>query len=152
VAEDHGSQIALAVAKRLVVVAQRQGGQSQFSPFLTAPANSASPIAKVQAYVMEHIGGTLPVEKLAEVAGMSPRSFARVFVAETGVTPHEFIDRARIDTARNLLEGGDLPLKAVAYHAGFTSADRMRLVFAKQLGISPAQYRANFQHRPTSVA
>jgi transcriptional regulator GlxA family with amidase domain len=149
VTEDHGPQVALAVAKRLVVVAQRQGGQSQFSPFLTVPANSTSPIAKVQAHVMEHIGSTLPVEKLAEIAGMSSRSFARSFVEEAGVTPHEFIERARVDAARNLLEGSDLPLKAVAYHCGFATTDRMRLVFAKRLGLSPAQYRASFQHRPS---
>jgi transcriptional regulator GlxA family with amidase domain len=102
----------------------------------------------VQAYVMEHIGSTFPVDKLAEIAGMSQRSFARSFVEETGATPHEFIERARVDTARNLLEGSDLPLKAIAYHCGFNTADRMRIVFAKRLGISPAQYRVNFQHRP----
>jgi len=152
VTEDYGAQIALAVAKRLVVVAQRQGGQSQFSPFLTAPTDGTSPIAKVQAYVMEHIGSTFPVDKLAEIAGMSQRSFARSFVEATGATPHEFIERARVDTARNLLEGSDLPLKAVAYHCGFNTADRMRIVFAKRLGISPAQYRVNFQHRPVAAS
>lgn len=145
VAADHGAQVALKVAKRLVVVAQRQGGQSQFSPFLTAPANDDSPIARVQAHVMDHIADAFPVEKLAEIAGMSPRNFARQFVEETGVTPHEFIERARVDVARNLLEGSDLALKAVAYHSGFSNPDRMRIVFAKRLGISPAQYRANFQ-------
>ncbi|MDY0884729.1 GlxA family transcriptional regulator [Dongia soli] len=145
VAEDHGPQVSLKVAKRLVVVAQRQGGQSQFSPFLTAPAKDGSPIARVQAHVMEHIADAFPVEKLAEIAGMSPRNFARQFVEETGVTPHEFIERARVDVARNLLEGSDLALKAVAYHSGFSNPDRMRIVFAKRLGVSPAQYRASFQ-------
>ena len=97
---------------------------------------------------MEHIGNPLSVGKLAEIAGMSPRSFARSFVEETGATPHEFIERARIDTARNLLEGSDLPLKAVAYHCGFNTADRMRIVFTKRLGLSPAQYRQSFQRHP----
>lgn len=145
VAEDHGPQVALAVAKRLVVVAQRQGGQSQFSPFLSAPADATSPIAKVQAHVMAHIKDDLSVTKLAEVAGMSARNFARSFVEEMGATPHDFIEGARIDKARNLLEGGDLALKAVAFESGFTSPDRMRLVFLKRLGLSPAQYRASFQ-------
>jgi len=145
VAEDHGQQVALAVAKRLVVVAQRQGGQSQFSPFLTAPADAASPIAKVQAHVMAHIKDDLSVNKLAEIAGMSPRNFARSFVEEMGATPHDFIEGARIDKARNLLEGSHLALKAVAYESGFTNPDRMRLVFLKRLGLSPMQYRASFQ-------
>src|ERR1700761_913948 len=74
VAEDHGAQVALAVAKRLVVFAQRRGGQSQFSPYLTAPADERSPVAKVQAYTMEHVRERLSVEKLAEVAGMSART------------------------------------------------------------------------------
>jgi transcriptional regulator GlxA family with amidase domain len=145
VAEHHGAQVSLAVAKRLVVVAQRQGGQSQFSPFLTAPADPDSPIAKVQAHVMQHIGATFTVEALAQVAGMSGRNLARLFVQETGVTPHEFVERARVDAARNLLEGSDRALKAVAYDCGFGSPDRMRIVFAKRLGVTPAQYRASFR-------
>lgn len=151
VAEDHGAQVALSVAKRLVVVAQRQGGQSQFSPFLTAPSDAASPLAKVQAFVMAHLKDEMPVAKLAEIAGMSARNFARSFVEETGVTPHDFIAGARIDKARNLLEGSDLALKAVAYESGFTNPDRMRLVFLKRLGLSPAQYRANFRREGSSA-
>jgi transcriptional regulator GlxA family with amidase domain len=147
VAEDHGARVALSVAKRLGVVAQRQGGQSQFSPFLTAPADRDSPIAKVQTHVMKDVGGHFQVDKLAEIAGMSKRNFARLFVRETGITPHEFIERARLDAARNLLEGSDLPLKSVAYSCGFQTADRMRVIFAKRLGISPVQYRASFRRQ-----
>ncbi|MDR6289805.1 MULTISPECIES: GlxA family transcriptional regulator [Inquilinus] len=147
VKEHHGPAVALAVAKRLVVVAQRQGGQSQFSPFLTVPADDGSPIARAQAHVMEHIGADITVDALAEVAGMSARNLARLFVNETGVTPHEFVERARVDAARNLLEGSDRALKAVAYDCGFGSPDRMRIVFAKRLGVTPAQYRASFRVR-----
>ena len=147
VAEHHGARVALAVAKRLVVVAQRQGGQSQFSPFLTAPADPDSPIARVQAHVMQHIGASFTVEDLARVAGMSGRNLARLFVQQTGVTPHEFVERARVDAARNLLEGSDRALKAVAYDCGFGGADRMRIVFARRLGVTPARYRASFRVR-----
>jgi transcriptional regulator GlxA family with amidase domain len=145
VAEDHGAGVALAVAKRLVVVAQRQGGQSQFSPFLAVRADETSPIARVQAHVMAHIAEDFTIAKLAEIAGMSARNFARHFVEEAKVTPAEFVERARIDTARNLLEGSDLAMKAVAYHAGFGSPDRMRIVFTKRLGVTPGQYRASFR-------
>jgi transcriptional regulator GlxA family with amidase domain len=145
VAEDHGPKVALAVAKRLVVFAQRRGGQSQFSPYLTAPLDETSPVAKVQAYVMEHIGESFAVAKLAEVAGMSPRNFARIFVQLSDVTPHEFIERARIDAARNLLESTGAALKAVAYDCGFGTAERMRIVFTKRLGVSPQEYRSSFR-------
>jgi transcriptional regulator GlxA family with amidase domain len=61
------------------------------------------------------------------------------------MTPHDFVEAARVDVARNLLEGSDLPLKAIAYDCGFGTADRMRLVFGRRLGVSPAQYRATFR-------
>lgn len=137
VAEDHGPQVALSVAKRLVVFAQRQGGQSQFSPYLTAPADDTSPVAKVQAHVMQHLRKRFAVNELAEVAAMSARNFARVFVQQTGVTPHEFVERARVDAARTLLESSDAALKAVAWDCGFGTPDRMQIVFAKRIGATP---------------
>ncbi|WP_168791943.1 GlxA family transcriptional regulator [Paraburkholderia aromaticivorans] len=145
VAEDHGPHTALAVAKRLVVFAQRQGGQSQFSPYLTAAADDTSPVAKVQAHVMERIRESFSVKQLADVAGMSARNFARVFVQETGVTPHEFVERARVDAARKLLESSGAALKAIAYDCGFGTADRMRIVFTKRIGATPMQYRERFR-------
>ncbi len=145
VAEDHGAHIALAVAKRLVVFSQRQGGQSQFSPYLTAPADETSSVAKVQAHVMAHISESFTVKQLADVAGMSARNFARVFVQETNVTPHEFIERARMDAARKLLESSALALKTVAYDCGFGTADRMRIIFTKRIGATPKQYRERFR-------
>ncbi|MDB5361566.1 MAG: AraC family transcriptional regulator [Rhodospirillales bacterium] len=149
VAEDHGSALALTVAKRLVVAAQRQGGQSQFSPYLTAPADETSPAAKVQAHVLAHIADRFTVDRLAGIAGMSVRNFARVFAQEASVTPAEFIERARVDAARNLLEGSDMALKAVAFRCGFGSANRMRIVFGKRLGLTPTQYRASFLRMPS---
>lgn len=145
IAEDHGSEVALMVAKRLLVVTQRQGGQSQFSPLLTT-ARGESPVAQVQRYVLKHIAEPLSVEHLAQVAAMSPRHFARVFAQEAGVPPAEFVQRARIDIARGLLEGTQLPLKTVAYRCGFAGAARLRRVFTQRLGITPAQYREHFNH------
>jgi len=145
VTEDHGPQTALKVAKRLVVFSQRQGGQSQFSPYLTAPADEASPVAKIQAHVMTNIRNNFTVKQLADVAGMSARNFARIFVQETGVTPHEFVERARMDAARKLLESSGAALKTIAYDCGFGTADRMRIVFTKRIGATPKQYRERFR-------
>lgn len=145
VQDDHGPEVALAVAKRLVVVAQRQGGQSQFSPYLVPPAEKDSPIARVHTHVMAHLREANGVDVLAQVAGMSPRSFARAFKRETNVTPAEFVESARLDAARNRLEGSDLPLKVVAHESGFGSAEHMRVVFVKRLGITPSHYRASFR-------
>jgi transcriptional regulator GlxA family with amidase domain len=147
VAEDHGAAVALAAAKRLLVLAQRQGGQSQFSPYLSDAAAPDALASVIQRYVMDHLAESLSVEHLADVAGMSARNFARQFVKEMAVTPAEFVQRARIDAARNLLEGSELAPKTIAYRCGFGSAARMRLVFAQRFGITPNQYRDSFRVR-----
>ena len=145
VAEDHGEAVALACAKRLVVVSQRQGGQSQFSPLLMPSCDPETPIGKVQTYVTKHVGEALPVRRLAEIAGTSARSIARLFVAELGVTPHDFVESVRLDQARNLLEATDRPLKAVAFECGFAGPEQMRAAFQRRLHLSPARYRESFR-------
>ena len=143
--EDHGAELSLKVAKRLVVAAQRQGGQSQFSPYLVRQSDADSPIAHVHAHVMAHIEAPNSVEDLAAVAGMSPRTFARTFKQETSKTPADFVEGARLDAARNKLEATDVPLKVVAHQCGFNNAEHMRLAFSRRLGITPSQYRASFR-------
>src|SRR5690606_25068616 len=125
--EFHGSNIALAVAKRLVVVAQRRGGQSQFSPYLTAVEKPDSPVARIQMLITADIEKRHTLASLAAEVSMSPRNLTRHFIQETGVTPHEFVQRVRVDAARTMLEASDRPLKSVAYACGFGAADRMRI-------------------------
>lgn len=144
VAEDHGKQVALQVAKVILVVMKRQGGQAQFSPLLGALAKQDSPIARVQSHVLEHLEEEFTVEHMASLATMSSRHFARVFARETNMTPMEFLQNARIDRARKLLESSDLPLKTVAYRSGFGSARHMRFLFSDRLGLSPLEYRRQF--------
>lgn len=98
----------------------------------------------VQQYVLGNLDGDLSVRSLAQVAAMSERNFARVFLREVGVTPGDFVERARIDAARALLEGHGAPLKTVAHRCGFGSAARMRAAFVKHLGLSARQYRQHF--------
>lgn len=142
--EDWGSETSLNVAKRLVVFSQRNGGQSQFSPYLAPYVENASAIHTVQEYVRAHLREELSVERLATVASMSARNFARVFAKETQVTPAEFVERCRIDAARVLLETGTQPLKTIADQCGFGTPSRMRMAFIKHLGVTAQQYRLNF--------
>ncbi|MBD9481628.1 GlxA family transcriptional regulator [Pseudomonas sp. PDM14] len=144
VADDHGKQLALDVAKVLLVVMQRQGDQAQFSPLLGGVAKDETPVTRVQHYVLDHLEEEFSVERMASLAAMSPRHFARVFVREVGMTPMEFVQCARIDRARYLLESNALPLKTVAYRSGFGSARHMRSLFSDKLGLTPAQYRRQF--------
>jgi transcriptional regulator GlxA family with amidase domain len=129
----------------LLVVAQRQGGQSQFSPLLLPMSDPITPLGKVQAYVLEHPGEPFSVERLAAIAGTSERSIARLFVSELGVTPHDFVEGVRLDRARNLLESTDIALKSVAFDCGFATPERMRGAFQRRLGVSPLQYRESFR-------
>ena len=145
VTEHYGPSVALACAKRLLVVTQRQGGQSQFSPLLHRQTDPGSPLRKVQDYVVAHLGEPFRVERLAEIAGTRPRSLARLFAKELGLTPHDFVESVRLDQARNLLEATGLALKAVAFDCGFASPEQMRAVFQRRLGVSPIQYRGSFR-------
>jgi transcriptional regulator GlxA family with amidase domain len=143
-AQDHGADVALSVAKRLVVFTQRSGGQSQFSPFLVPHATPTSAVARVQAYVLANLNGDLGLADLASAANMSQRNFSRVFTREAKVTPAEFVERARVDAARIMLESTRAPLKTVAWQCGFRDAQHMRNVFNRRLGVTPQQFRLNF--------
>ncbi|QAX85822.1 AraC family transcriptional regulator [Pseudomonas sp. DTU12.3] len=144
VARDHGKKLAQDVAKVLLVVMKRQGGQAQFSPLMAAVAPQETPITRAQNYILEHLDEAFTIERMAGLANMSARHFARVFTRDINMTPMEFLQSARIDFARSLLETSDLPLKTVAYKSGFGSVRHMRSVFAQRLGLTPAQYREQF--------
>ncbi|NWD71118.1 GlxA family transcriptional regulator [Pseudomonas gingeri] len=144
VAQDHGKKVAQDVAKVLLVVMKRQGGQAQFSPLMAAVAPHETPVTRVQHHVLEHLDEAFSIERMAGLANMSARHFARVFAQEVNMTPMAFLQNARIDSARNLLETSDLPLKTVAYKSGFGSVRHMRFLFSEKLGLTPTQYRLQF--------
>jgi transcriptional regulator GlxA family with amidase domain len=127
-----------------VVIARRQGGQSQFTPYLSAQNDDESPIARVHARIRGNLGTSLTVGTLARMMGMSTRNLGRMFGQETGVTPHEFIGRARVDAARNLLEGSDKAMKAITYECGFGLSNHMHAVFVKRPGISQGFEMVNY--------
>ncbi len=99
---------------------------------------------------MAHLGEPFPVDRLAEIAGTSARSIARLFVKELGLTPHDFVENVRLDQARNLLEATVLALKSVAFDCGFAGPEQMRAVFQRRLGVSPQRYRDSFRTSRTS--
>lgn len=143
VEEDWGSELALSVARHLVMFLKRPGGQSQFSAYLTSEA-SRPELKDLQAWIMIHLDEDLRVETLAERMFMSPRNFARFFLAETGMTPAKFVELARIDAARHYLGSTKLSVEAVAGKSGFADPERMRRAFIRQLGINPQTYRDRF--------
>lgn len=143
--EDHGRDLALWVARRLVVFLKRPGGQSQFSAALTAQAASSGPIDRVRLHILEHPRADLRLAALAGAAGVSPRHLSRLFYADLGLRPADYVELTRIDIARHLLEDGAAPMKAIAYAAGFGSTVTLRRAFLRRLHVTPLDYRRRFQ-------
>ncbi|MCA0248159.1 MAG: GlxA family transcriptional regulator [Proteobacteria bacterium] len=142
--EDHGRTLALHVARALVLYLKRQGGQSQFSNHLQAQFASSPPVRSAQEWALNNLSMDLSVEALARQARMSERTFRRTFVEETGETPREFVERIRLEAARDLLEEVQLGVQAVATRCGFATVDNLRRAFVRRLGITPQQYRLRF--------
>ena len=138
--EDLGTEVSRATARSLVVYHRRPGGQSQFSALLDLePASDR--IREVLTYMREHLGETLPVERLAAVASLSPRQFSRIFVATTGETPAKAVERLRVEAARSRVEHGTEPIEAIARQVGFSDPERMRRAFVRLLGHPPQSIR-----------
>lgn len=144
VEQDLGHRAAIETARQLVVFIKRPGGQSQFSTPLQAQASGAGRFAELHAWVAAHLDADLRVENLARQVNMSPRTFARCYVAETGRTPARMVELMRLEAARRALEETALPIKRIASQSGYGEEQNLRRVFLRQLGVSPGQYRERF--------
>tara|TARA_R110000772_G_scaffold41808_1_gene97498 strand:+ start:78900 stop:79934 length:1035 start_codon:yes stop_codon:yes gene_type:complete len=142
--EDHGKTLALNVAREMVMFMKRPGSQAQFSRQLSAQMAPRGNIRDVQIWLLDRLADDISVEDMAEQAAMSLRTFNRHFKKTTGRTPAGFVQEARIEAARNLLEDSDLPIKQIARQCGFGDEERMRRAFHRNLGVSPQDYRMRF--------
>jgi transcriptional regulator GlxA family with amidase domain len=147
VEEDHGRDVALAVARALVMFLRRPGGQAQFSAQLAVQLAEHEPLRDLQTYALEHPGDDLSVETLARRAAMSPRNFARVFTREIGTTPARFVTSVRVETARRHLEETTDDLETICAKSGLGTPESMRRAFLRIVGIPPGQYRERFNRR-----
>lgn len=145
---DQGPQVALAVARNLVLFMRRPGGQTQYSAGLNVQAAATPRLRQLIADVSADPSGDLSVPELAARAGMSERTFSRVFQKETGVGPAAFVEMARVNRAKALLEASDWPLARVAERAGFGSVEGLHRAFNKRVGVTPGGYRQRFGHIP----
>jgi transcriptional regulator GlxA family with amidase domain len=152
VEEDWGRDVALGVARELVVFLKRPGGQSQFSRHLATLEPAPRPIRELELWVLDNLAADLAVEALAGRVHMSPRNFARVFRRETGMTPAKFVEAARVEEARRRLETTPSTTAAIATACGFGTTESMRRTFLRHLGIGPADYRRRFQTGMASEA
>jgi transcriptional regulator GlxA family with amidase domain len=146
VEEDHGSHLALQVARNLVLYLRRPGGQSQFSTALSLQLTDRKPLRELEAWVLDNLHKPLTVPMLAERVAMSPRNFARVFTKEMKTTPAKFVERLRVEAARRRLEESQNSMETIAAECGFGNVNSMRNVFQRTLKIAPGHYRRHFRH------
>ncbi|MCT9092416.1 DJ-1/PfpI family protein [Streptomyces sp. ASQP_92] len=145
VAEDRGEDVALAVARQLVMYLRRQGGQSQFSVPLSRPATSRRDIDELRLWIADHLDADLSAGALAARMCLSERHFARVFKKETGASPAAYVEAARVEAARRLLETTDVPLDEVARESGLGSVETLHRALRRTLATTPAAYRRRFR-------
>jgi transcriptional regulator GlxA family with amidase domain len=150
VEEDHGHQVALNVARFLVMFLVRPGGQAQYSHMLLRQAITSKPLRELQVWMLENLRENLTVEKLADRIGMSARQFTRVCLRETKMNPGQFVDRMRVEAAQQLIDSSSMGLKGIAGASGFQSADSMRRTFLRVLGVSAAEYATRFNRHTRS--
>ncbi len=142
--EDYGRKIAMTVAKFLVLFMKRQGGQSQFSSYLSLQSNGNGHLKGLPEWIINNPGKNLSIEELAAKAAMSERNFSRVFTKETGMSPGKFIESVRIEYAASCLENTKMSFDQIAEASGFRSAERMRRAFVRHLHVLPGTYRKRF--------
>lgn len=143
--DDLGHETAMRVARGLVLFLKRPGGQSQFSdPLAAQTADTSGTFNDLHAWITTNLDTDLRVERLAERAGMSPRTFARIYTERIGRTPAKSVEMLRLDRARSLLENSDMALTRIVGQCGFGDEQRMRRVFQRHLQITPNEYRHRF--------
>lgn len=142
VRQDFGYVIANQVAKRLVVSAHRSGGQAQFvdTPMLQVPNQFSESLQWAKANLKQ----TISIDLLAKKANMSRRTFDRKFRTSMDLTPQEWLIMQRTELAKGLLESESSNIEQLAVQAGFNNAESMRHHFRRLVGISPKQYRDQF--------
>ncbi|GAA5074544.1 helix-turn-helix domain-containing protein [Nocardia iowensis] len=145
-----GSAVANAIARRMVVPPQRDGGQRQFIERPVATCTSDSLISTLQ-WMNENLDLPHTIEDLAARSNMSTRTFARRFAAETGTTPVKWLTNQRVLLTKHLLEETDLGLEQIAARAGFGSGALLRHHFQRLVGIAPTEYRRRFGASPEVV-
>lgn len=141
--KEYGGRVASMVARRMVVPPQREGGQAQYIA-RAVPDCTAETLGPLLTWILENLDEDHGVEELAKRAHMSPRTFARRFRAETGVTPHVWVNNQRVLAAEELLVASDSSIEWIAGEVGFGNAATMRQHFSRVRGISPQGYRQSF--------
>lgn len=146
--EDFGRDLALAIARELVVFRVRSAGQTQYSTALTSYGSESGRVRKATEFILRHLESGVALDQVAAHVCLSPRQLTRKFKQAIGVSPSQYIAAAQIDLARELLSGTEQPLEKVALRCGFSGRQQLSRVFAKSLGMTPGEFRARTAPSP----
>jgi transcriptional regulator GlxA family with amidase domain len=142
--EDLGADVALQVARAMVMYLRRPGDQSQYSAPLRLQAAQSPSVRDLVAWAAENPARDLSVPALAHRMGRSPRQLTRVFQRELGVAPAEAVEQLRLEAARRALQQSEKGLEEIAAETGFGSAEVLRRAFLRVLHVTPSAYRERF--------
>lgn len=140
---DLGVAAANHAARRLVAAPYRSGGQAQYLP-RSVPEPLGERFSATREWALQRLGEPLTLEALAQHAAVSPRTFSRRFAQDTGYTPMQWVMRARVDVARELLERSERSVERIAADVGLGTGANLRLHFQRILGTTPTEYRRTF--------
>jgi len=141
--DDLGMAGANHAARRMVAAPYRSGGQAQYVPH-SVPEPLGERFAATREWALRRLDRPLTLDLLARHARVSPRTFSRRFAEDTGDTPMEWVLRARIDMARELLELSERGIEQIAADVGLGTGANLRTHFRRLLGTTPSEYRRTF--------
>jgi len=141
---DLGSDIANAVARRMVVPPHRDGGQAQYvdAPLPRCEEDTLGPVLD---WALTHLDEQVTLADLARVGHVSVRTLVRRFQSAAGTTPLQWLLHQRVRRAQHLLETTEEPVERVASLSGFGSAPNLRQHFTRIVGVPPMSYRRTFR-------
>lgn len=150
VSEDLGDDVALEIAKNLVLFLRRPGGQAQFSVALQSQHATGSNLDELCVWISEHLHSELTVEILADRLSTSVRTLIRMFQREFKTTPAKYVEDVRVEAACRQIELGRRSMEEVARRCGYHSVDVLRKAFVRRMGVSPKEYAQRFApvHEP----
>lgn len=138
-----GHEIALQVAKSLLLSMPR-GRQTGYSVVPLSRPHTDDKIRETEEYLQQHFDREVPIDVLAERAGMGPRNFIRRFKAATGRVPGAYVQTLRVSAAKELLEQGAASIQVVSSKIGYDDVAFFRSLFKRHTGMTPAEYRSRF--------
>lgn len=140
-----GEEVALEIAKNLVLFLRRPGGQAQFSVALQSQDAPSHALSTLCHWISEHLHLDLTVEHLAERQATSVRTLIRLFQRELKTTPAKYVEDVRLEAVCRALELGHRSMEEIARHSGYHSVDVLRNAFVRRFDISPKEYARRFK-------